>query len=265
MTALPLPAPIARHLRTARELAESQRRAPEEEVFTTACGPLDELLEGGLRRGETVELVGGRSSGRFALVLAALAAATGAGEVAALVDLGDGFTPGAAEAAGVDLERLLWVRPRKMKQALLSAEAILGCGFPLLVIDLGLPPLPGGRGAEAYWLRLARGALARRTALLVSSPYRAAGTAPRTVLRAREIRPRWRGRGAAPRLLTGVNAQLERVKQRHAGAVPSPETLLLHHAEDFLDDGDPPATPGDSRTLAPVVPLDTARRSRRAS
>ena len=263
MTALSLPQPIARHLRTARELVESRRRTPEEEVFTTACRPLDELLDGGLRRGETVELVGGRSSGRFSLVLSTLAAVTAAGEVAALVDLGDSLTPRAAEALGADLERLLWVRPRKMKQALLSAEAILSCGFPLLVVDLGLPPVPGGRGAEAHWLRLARSALARRAALLVSSPYRAAGTAPRTVLRAREIRPQWTGKGSAPRLLTGVDARIERVKQRHAGAVSSPETLHLRQAEALLDTAS--SEDSTSESLAPVIPLDASRFSQRAS
>src|SRR5512143_1726070 len=53
--------------------------------------PLPSL--GGLPRGTLVEVVGRRSSGRFALALAALAAATQAGESAALVDLGDQLDP----------------------------------------------------------------------------------------------------------------------------------------------------------------------------
>ena len=212
-----LPAPCARQLRTARQLAEDRRRTREERQLPTACPGLDRLLAGGLRRGMMVELIGRRSSGRFSLVLAALAAATGRGEAAALVDLGDGFDPRAAAAAGVDLERLLWVRPRHVKEVLASAEAILQCGMPLVVVDLGMPPVPGGRGGEASWLRLARSAQAHRAALLISSPYRVSGTAAQAVLEARSPRARWRGRGPAPRLLRGVSARLELVKSRGVG------------------------------------------------
>lgn len=274
MTAIALPAPFARHLRTARELVDERRRAPEEETFTTACAPFDHLLEGGLKRGEMVELVGGRSSGRSSLGLLALASATQVGEAAALVDLGDSFDPQAAVAAGVNLERLLWVRPRRTKEALLSAEAILDCGIPLLVLDLGLPPIPGGRGAEAFWLRLQRRALARRAALLVSTPYRATGTAPRTVLRARELRPRWHGRGLAPRLLAGMDTRLERVKQRHLRGDVHPEDLTLRHAEFVAsvtksqdlggDPSKPSVGPGGTEQdgLKPVVEFATHRRKR---
>ena len=163
-----LPAPCARQLRTARQLAEDRRRTREERQLPTACPGLDRLLAGGLRRGMMVELIGRRSSGRFSLVLAALAAATGRGEAAALV-------------------------------------------------DLGMPPVPGGRGGEASWLRLARSAQAHRAALLISSPYRVSGTAAQAVLEARSPRARWRGRGPAPRLLRGVSARLELVKSRGVG------------------------------------------------
>ncbi len=83
-----------------------------EDLASTAWPALDRLLCGGLRRGALVELVGPTSSGRFSLVLGALAAATRRAEPAALVDLGDGLEPRLAEAAGIELDRLLWVRPR---------------------------------------------------------------------------------------------------------------------------------------------------------
>ena len=44
------------------------------------------------------------------------------GEAAALIDLGDHFDPQLAEENGVDLRRLLWVRPRTVKEAVMSAE-----------------------------------------------------------------------------------------------------------------------------------------------
>lgn len=209
---LTLPAPLSRHLRTGRELIEARKRQPLEESFTTASPALDRLLDGGLRRGAMVELIGRRSCGRFTLVMSTLAAATASGETVALIDLGDSFDPKLAVTAGMALERLLWVRPRRMKEALLSAEAILQCGMPLVVIDLGLPPLPGGRGIEASWLRLARAASAHRAALLIASPYRVSGTAAWAVVEAWAKRSVWRGRGRSPRLLTRLETCLELAK-----------------------------------------------------
>ncbi len=226
-----LPAAFARQVRTARELADERRRAPEEVQIATASAGFDRLLEGGLDRGAMVELIGRRSSGRFSLVLTVLAAATGAGEPAALVDLGDALDPQDAAAAGVELERLLWVRPRHLKEVLASAEAILQSGMPLVVLDLGMPPVPGGRGVEASWLRLARAARAHSAALLISSPYRVSGTAARAVLEARRPRAAWAGRGASPRLLTGVAAELELIKCRQARRQGGVERLRWRLAE----------------------------------
>src|SRR5712692_1828240 len=75
--------------------------------------PLDRLLAGGLPKGKLTELVGRRSSGRFAIALAALASATSSGDAAALVDLDGHLDPQSAVEAEVDLERLLWIRPRR--------------------------------------------------------------------------------------------------------------------------------------------------------
>ena len=50
------------------------------------------------------------SSGRTTLLLAALAAATRRGEFCAVVDASDALDPQSAAAAGVELDRLLWVR-----------------------------------------------------------------------------------------------------------------------------------------------------------
>ena len=237
MPQVALPAAFARQIRTARELADEQRQAPEDARLTTASRGFDRLLEGGLERGAMIELIGRRSSGRFSLVLTALAAATQAGEAAALVDLGDALDPRAARAAGVDLERLLWVRPRRLKEVLASAEVILASGMPLVVIDLGMPPVPGGRGVEASWLRLARSARSHRAALLISSPYRVSGTAARAVIEARSAHATWRSHGdGSPRLLRGVAARLELVKSRKAQRQGAAETLRWRVAADFESD-----------------------------
>ena len=72
--------------------------------------PAIDALTGGLPRGCLTEICGPASSGRTTLLLAALAAATQRGEFCAVVDASDALDPQSAMAAGVELDRLLWVR-----------------------------------------------------------------------------------------------------------------------------------------------------------
>ena len=74
-------------------------------------GPLGGILPGGgLQRGSVVRVEGAPGAGATSLVLTLLAAATAAGEWAAVVD-GEGLLGGLAAAeAGVALERLAVVR-----------------------------------------------------------------------------------------------------------------------------------------------------------
>jgi hypothetical protein len=181
--------------------------AAEKAALPTAVPALDRLLPGGLLKGSVVELSGRRSSGRFSLGLAALAAATSAGQAAALVDLGNHLDPQAAEQAGVDLRCLLWARPHRVKQALAAAEMLIAAGFPLVVADLGL--CPGTRFLpDAVWVRLARAAQAQGAAFLLSTPWRTSGIAADAVVSAAQARPIWKGSGRAPRLLAGLDTRL---------------------------------------------------------
>ncbi len=228
------------HLRSARELAPRPEEPPRPPLCT-ALRPFDRLLVGGLPRGQLVELIGRRSSGRFSIALSALAAASGGGEAAALVDLGRGLDPQLAAAAGVALEHLLWIQPGNLKQALHSAEMLLDGGFPLVVLDLGCPPVPGRRGGEAPWVRLARAASAHGAALLVSSPYRISGTAAAAVVKASRPRPVWSA--GSPPLLTSLCSRLTLEKLRGSTAG---KTGLLRLA---APDGIPPprSGPADGR------------------
>src|SRR5438034_11583311 len=61
-------------------------------------------------RGAVTEIYGPPSSGRTTLLLSALAQATATEEVCALIDVDDAFDPASASAAGVALNRLLWIR-----------------------------------------------------------------------------------------------------------------------------------------------------------
>ena len=210
----PLSEALRLRLRSARELQRQLQDAAGAGAFPTAVPAFDRLLDGGLPRGHLVELVGSRTSGRFSILLAALAAGTSAGETVALVDLGDGLDPGAALGAGIDLESLLWVRPSTLTHALAATEMLIAGGFPLVALDLGQPPVRGGRGVEAAWLRLARAARSHDSALLVSTPYRVSGTAAVAVLKAARGRAAWWGGGGSPRLLASVASQVELEKYR---------------------------------------------------
>jgi hypothetical protein len=83
------------------------RPAPE---MVSSGIPAIDALTGGMPRGCLTEICGPASSGRTTLLLAALAAATRRGEFCAVVDASDVLDPHSAQAAGVDLDRLLWVR-----------------------------------------------------------------------------------------------------------------------------------------------------------
>lgn len=71
---------------------------------------MDALLEGGFPVGAITELSGSECSGRTSLALSFVAGITCAGSVAAWIDISDTLDPESAAAAGVDLDRLLWVR-----------------------------------------------------------------------------------------------------------------------------------------------------------
>ena len=164
------------------------------ERLATGFAALDAVLDGGLPRGQLSELVGATSTGLTSLVHRLLGHVTGQGHVTAWIDAPDAFDPASAATAGIDLERLLWVRPPDLATAFTAAEALLGMGgFPLVLLDASaapyrprtasgiLPqPAPGStwraRGARRtyargdamhVWMRLARAAARSRSALVV--------------------------------------------------------------------------------------------------
>lgn len=206
--------PMGPAIQVASWFLEKGRSAP---VFETGLPGLDRILGGGLPAG-LVELTGGRSSGRFALGLSVLAAATRQGESAALVDLADQLDPENALATGIDLGRLLWLRSPDLKTALIAAEMVLQTGFRLVVMDLA-GPIGRHRISDAAWIRLARAARTQKSVLFLSSPARLAGSAATAVLRLERTRPIWTGAAGAPRLLAGLSARLTLVSRR--GHCPS--------------------------------------------
>ena len=96
---------LARQVSTAVELPG--QKVPER--VSSGVEALDALC-GGLPKGAITEIHGEASTGRTAVMLAALAAATGRGETCALIDALDAWDPQSAADAGVELRRVLWVR-----------------------------------------------------------------------------------------------------------------------------------------------------------
>jgi len=133
---------------------------------------LDARLGGGFPRGQLSELAGPRSSGRTSLMLQMLAAATGRGELVALVDALDMLDVESAAAAGVDFNRLLWIRghvvsnpglchdtnQRALEQAIRALTLVLQAGnFGLAIFDAAEAPADAIRRLPfTTWLRLQR-------------------------------------------------------------------------------------------------------------
>ena len=101
-------------------------------------GSLDRVTGGGIRAGEPLAFIGPATAGKLALALTVAAAAQREGGMAAWIDPSASFDPRAALRAGVDLDRLVVVRPRDADEVLLAGSAVLRSeGFRLAVVDLG--------------------------------------------------------------------------------------------------------------------------------
>jgi hypothetical protein len=234
-----LPPTLAATLRTGADVERIERERFRGTSLgpwrATSLAPLDALLGGGLKRAALTEVWGPRSSGRLAIGLAALAAATREEESVAWIDLGGGLDPRAACAAGVVLERVLWAQPRTVAEGLIAAEIVASVGLGLVVLDLGLADTraAASRAHEAPWARLAQAAGAHGSALLVLSPARASGSGAQAVVRIAGARPKWIASGVPPRLLAGLVADLRLEKRR--GGFPDEGASLLFVVPEVID------------------------------
>ncbi len=212
------------------EIRRIERR-PARRRGAVACGvaAVDALLPGGFPCGALAELRGGPASGKTAVALAALAgiARSSRGALSAWIDGRGELYPPAAAAMGVDLERLLIVRPgggeAGARAALWAAEALLGSGaFAAVAVDLpALARMP--RGADAALHRLVTAAERGGAAGLWLSPPEPVVRPPAVVrldLRVegtRLIARRSNSRGCAP----PRQAELGGAPPRCGGAEPA--------------------------------------------
>jgi recombination protein RecA len=142
--------------RFAAQLTWRERPAPER--VPAGIEELD-AITGGLPRGSITEIHGPASSGRSSLLASILAAATARQEVCALADASDAFDPASAEAAGVDLSKLLWIRcGGNPEHALKAADMLIQAGgFGLVALELGDVPAEVARRIPlASWYRFRR-------------------------------------------------------------------------------------------------------------
>jgi hypothetical protein len=141
------------------------------ETLSTGVREVD-ALTGGLPRGSISEIFGPASSGRTSLMFSMLAHATRHEEVCALVDINDMFAPAAAAAAGIDFDRLLWVRcGGSLENAFKAADMLLHAGgFGLVILDMAdVAGKDARRIIPSWWYRFRRTVENRPTSIVVMS------------------------------------------------------------------------------------------------
>jgi recA bacterial DNA recombination protein len=170
-------------LTTALPLAPSRGS---ERLAPSGVAALDEALGGGFARGHLSEVIGSGSTGRTALIHAALATATRNGELVAIVDTLDRFDPASAAASGVHLDRVLWVRGNEsgdrtpvargtastsLSRSIKALNLVLSAGgFGVVVLDVAeVPARALGALPFTTWLRLQRVIAGSDTACLIVS------------------------------------------------------------------------------------------------
>lgn len=184
---------------------------PAPELVRTGVSEVD-AATGGLPRGTLTEIFGPASSGRTSLLTSILAAATERQEICALVDAEDAFDPASAAAAGVHLERLLWIRcGHNAEHALKAADLLVqGGGFGLVAMDLGDTPPPTARRISlTSWFRLRRAVENTPTVLVAVAQQSNAKTCASLMLECTRERVMWSG--GTP-LLRGMQVRVSRRK-----------------------------------------------------
>jgi hypothetical protein len=180
------------------------------EAITTGISEIDSLA-GGIPRGRITEIFGPASSGRTTMLLSVMAQATARQEVCALVDTQDRLDPLSAATAGMNLDRLLWVRcSGNSEHALKITDLLLqGGGFGLVALDLGDISVKSARRIPSvFWFRFRRAIENTPTSLIVLEQESNVQSSACLVLEMKKESIEWSG---APffRLLHGLRIQVQ--------------------------------------------------------
>jgi recombination protein RecA len=197
------------------------------ETVLTGIPEIDSLA-GGFPRGALTEVCGPPCSGRTTLLLSALAARTAEAEVCALIDARDSFDPRSAEAAGVQLQQLLWVRCHGLDQSLRAADLIIqGGGFGFIALDLSdVAPETVRHVPLNAWFRFRRAVEDTATVLLLLEQESNAKTCASLVLQMNGESARWSETAGEKT----VGADAVRISLHRARA-PLPHARLLDGAD----------------------------------
>lgn len=153
---------------------ENAFRLQEKKAVQTLATGVSEVdsLTGGIPRGAISEIFGPASSGRTSLLLSMLTYATTHDEICALVDTNDVFAPTAASPAGIDFDRLLWIRcGANLEHAFKATDLLLNAGgFGLVILDIGdVAGKDARRIISSWWYRFRRTVENKPTAIVVMS------------------------------------------------------------------------------------------------
>jgi hypothetical protein len=168
-------------------------------TIPTGIDHIDRAL-GGIPVGAITELVAPRfiSAGQKSMQAQLLARATQE-QLCALVDATDSFDPKSAQAIGVDLQRLLWVRctgngMKSLEQAFKCADLLLqgSGGFGIIIVDLsGLSPRFVRKVPLTTWFRFRAVVEKQGTALVFSTPHAVTSTCSELALAFSMQHVRW--------------------------------------------------------------------------
>jgi hypothetical protein len=222
------------------------------ELVSTGIWGIDAFV-GGLPRGALTEICGAACSGRTSLLVSALASRTAQGEVCALVDARDSFDPVTANAAGVDLKKVLWVRCQNIEQALRATDLLIQAGgFGLVAVDLSDVPAKTVRGVPLNaWFRFRRAVEETSTILMVLEQEANAKTCASLVLRLEARETQWvEAKGT---LTNDANENAE--ASLHVPSIPSNKLKPIQNARHMSE---LPAKPG-ARKLRPAKELSATR------
>src|SRR5262245_36960740 len=173
---------------------------PSPEVFPTGIAALDRQI-GGIPQSALTQIHAplNLSSGKTALLVSLMAQVTRREQFCALVDASDCFDPQSAEAAGVNLARVLWVRcgahrrKPQLEQAFKAADILVqNGGFALIAVDLGnIEEKLVRRVPLTTWFRFARVVEKMPAALVFLLSYPAAQSCAGLTLRLGDAEPDW--------------------------------------------------------------------------
>ncbi len=201
--------PASRRRRLAEAASALKRRFPSAlgaggdplPMESTGVPALDRMLPGGgFPRGRLSVLYGPPSSGRAGLTLSAAARLTQGGRLVGWIDGPGDFHPPSAASAGLDISRVLLVRPPPSEPAEALHAAVLllrTSALPLLVLDItGDDPGRSGRRYQGVFPRLRRSVPSSSVCLVLSG-----AKPPEDLLR-----------------LATIAIRLERDSRKHLGA-----------------------------------------------